>query len=487
MIVWEPTFVLIALLIAGLLLTRSTFSALAFSIFGLYTSAALAVVVGIITSPEARKSAIIVIAFSCLLISIVYVLKTKKFAGMKHWIWAGVFAVLSIASQIVSRSFGLSSVAFGDGHTIMGVGQVFQGYPGEVLGGTKALKRGFGLPALQSFGFDREYLVGFLPIFFIAALILTLYLLWLISPTKPVFLSVTSVTLAIVVSTEAIMRHLYLMNTHATAWLLTSFFLIMVWKHLYSEVNPGEVVTILLAFSAIAFMRFDFILLFAPYLLVFLLTTARQNKFLAIGSLFAVAVPAWLWMTLAVSDFPFFGSAGPSLLAIIGVALGTAIVLTQDKLRRPIVPLTGISLLVLASFFSFALIVFTNLIRSLENVFTNLFLGEGLWGFSFWILTFIALVSLLAKRTAANMNFNKAAVRLFTASISLYIFTKFLDGDLLWEVGTSWSRIGFGDSLNRTLVTWLPFFLIPVVKMFTSIFPLKIESNQPRNSKKQRR
>lgn len=487
MIAWEPTFTLIVLLISGLLLTRSTFSAIAFSIFGLYTSAALAVIIGIISSPEIRKPAILVIALSCLLISIVYAFKTKKIAARMHWIWTGMFAVLPLASQLISRTFGLSSVAFGDGHTIMRVGQLFQGFPSEVIGGTKALKRGFALPALQSFGFDQEYLVGFLPIFFIAALILTIYLVWLISPTKSVFFSVTTITFAIVISTEAIMRHLYLMNTHATAWLLTSFFLIMIWKYLYSEVNPGEVVTIVLAFGAIAFMRLDFILLFAPYLLVLLLLMARPNKFLAIGLLFVVAIPAWLWMTLAVNDFPYFGSAGPSLLAITGIALGTMIVLVQNNLRHPILPLTGMSLWILASFVSVALLVLTNALRSLENVFTNLFLGEGLWGFSFWIFAFIALASLLTKKTTTNIDFNKAAVRLFVSSVSIYVFTKFLDGQSLWELGSSWSRVGFGDSLNRTLVTWLPFFLIPLVKLISSIFPIPIQPNKPRDSKKLRR
>lgn len=470
MIVWEPTYSLIVLLISGLILSRSIFSAIAFSIFGLICAADLAVIIDRIISLNVNKPLLVFFSSLCLFISLLYAHKEKKKIPLSHWVGLGIFILGTITSQIVTRIFGLTSVAFGDGHTIMMLSQSFQNESTELISGTKALKRGFGFPALQSFGFDGEYLVGFEPIFFMAAVILTLYIVRLLSPNFVGFYSVSSVVLVIVFSTEAILRHLYLMNTYSIAWLITAFFLYIVWKYFYRIVNLGDIATIFLAFGTIAFLRIDYIALFSPYILCFILISARKSIVLSIFSLFTVAVPAWLWMTFAVKDFPFFGSAGPTVLVISGFLLGILIIFTQRKLDKPIQPLTNNLLLVTSGIILFTIFVITDTLKSLRNIIINLFFGEGLWGISSWVILILILAGLITKRFKEMDSFMRAAIRLFLSSLIIYVFTKFLDGDSLWQTRTGWSRVGFGDSLNRTVTTWLPFFFIPLVSLWKSQF-----------------
>ena len=473
MIVWVPTLALSIFLISGLLLTRSLFSALAFSISSLYVSSGLAIIVGLTTSLEYRELVLSILAIACLFASVIYALKVKKFATTSHWIGAATFVIFSFVSQIISRNLGLSSVAFGDGHSIILTGLVFQGAEGVLLTGTKALKRGFGLIALQSFGFEGEYLVGFLPIIFAAALILTIYLIWLRSPTKLVFFAVTSLILVMIFSTEAIMRHLFLMNYHSTAWLITAFFLIMISKHLDSKIDAGEIVVILVTFAAVAFLRLDFIFLFSPFILTFILVSARKNVNLAIGVLFAIAVPIWLWTTFAMDDFPFFGSFGPSVLVTLGVMLGGLVVWHQRKCKTSINPLSGNFFWFFTLLVVMIILASTNTLESLRRLFTNLFLGEGLWGYSVLILLLITLGSLVTKKVTMNREFGSISLRLFVASVAIYIFSKSLDGNSIWQVGTSWNRVGFGDSFNRTMVTWLPFYSLPMIRFFAHFLPQK--------------
>lgn len=461
-----PNLSLVLLLFAGLFLMRSAILGAAVGLFALYSASGLAVILGLLTDVSFSHSVLLSASAGLLIAAIVYSARSKAWPGRGSILATLGFALLAISIQLGARFFGLSSVAFTDGHTIMTLGQTFQGANDGLLDGTKALKRGFALPALQSFGFEGEYLVGFMPLFFATAVMLTLHLIWLLSPSKSIFVVVSTVVLAAIVSTEAILRHMFLMNTHATAWLLTAFFLIMLLRFQRNQLSSRDVTAILVAFATVAFLRLDFVFLFAPFVLTFVLLAAPISKLLSFSALFSLAIPLWSWLTFAIADFPFGGQLAPSVLAVAGLISGGFIILLQASAKKPLDPLRGNLLFALGGIMLLTTLAITNVPKSFAALFINLFRGEGLWGITILLLVGLALFSLFFRKIEANSEFAKAALRLFVASVAVYLFTKYLDGASSGSALPSFARIGFGDSLNRTLVTWLPFALLPLLRLF---------------------
>lgn len=466
------TLGLVLLAVSGLLMTRSATLSIPFTIFGLFVSSSIGTLAGLII-PAAREPAFMTTVVLLAISAVVLFSRHKERPKLQSWLGAVVVGITVVAIQLATRNLGLGSVAFGDGHTILRISQAFQDGTGGLLIGSQGLKRGFALPALQSFGVPGEYAVGFMPLIFLAALVLTLRLFWELAPNRSVFISVSAALVVIVVSTEAILRHLYLMNSHSVAWLICAYFLLVLLRYTRSEFSQADLVGVLLAFATIAFLRLDFILLFSPFILVFLLVSARVKRSIAFVGLACIAIPAWLWMTFAVQDFPYFGQAGPTILAVIGGLAGAALILWFAGRKRETDILGGNLLWVVSGGIVFLMLSITDFAKSLGNIFMNLFLGEGLWGLTAVLLTLVAFVSLMAKKLETDTRFHKAALRLLVASVSVYIFAKFLDGQNMWALGSSWTRIGFGDSLNRTLITWLPFFFLPVMRLLKPILSLK--------------
>jgi hypothetical protein len=462
------TLGLVVLAVSGLLMTRSATLSIPFTIFGLFVSSSFGTLAGLIT-PAAREPVffvtIIVLASSALAVFS----RHKVRPNVESSIGIVVFGSAAFAIQMITRNLGLGSVAFGDGHTILLASQAFQDATGSLLVGSQGLKRGFALPALHSFGAPGEYAVGFMPLIFLAAIVVTLKLFWELAPTRAVFLSLSVAVVVIVVSTEAILRHLYLMNGHSAAWLICAYLLLLLLRYTRSDLSQADLVGVLLALASIAFLRLDFLMLFSPFILVFLLVSAKVKRSIAFAGLACIAIPAWLWMTFTVQDFPYLGQVGPTILAMLGGIGGAAVILWFASRKKQTDILGGGLLWVISGTILFLMLSLTDFTKSLGNILTNLFLGEGLWGFTAVLLTLAALVSLTTKKLDSDTPFYKAALRLLVASVSVYVFAKFLDGQNMWSIGSAWARVGFGDSLNRTLITWLPFLFMPMIRIFAHV------------------
>lgn len=471
LIVLVPTLSLACLVFAGVLILRSTALGVGFGLLTLYIVSSFSVLIGLLSTLAASPA---VFATSSILILLAALYFARKTGVWPNW-WslsgALAFSLFSVVSQVASRVWGLSSAAFTDGHTILRLGQTFQGADEELLEGTKALKRGFALPALQSFGFDGEYLVGFMPLFFLGALAVTLNFIRAVSPNRKVFMAVSAVVLAIVFSTEAILRHIYLMNTHSTAWLITAFLLSLLARYQKGNFGKAEIIALLSSFVTIGFLRLDFLLLFSPFILVFVLISAPTSRRLAFAGVAATIVPPWLWLTFATSNFPFGGALGPTIISAVGLLAAGFVILLQGTSSSPVKPLSGSLLLFLAGSVLIITMLLVNIPSSLNAIFINLFLGEGLWGTSIVFLLLFGLVSFFVKKEKSTTEFDKAAMRLFISSVVVYLFTKYLDGATSGSFLPGLARVGFGDSLNRTLVTWLPFAFLPLVRIFSVFWP----------------
>jgi hypothetical protein len=474
-----PNLALLLLLASGLLISRTWVVGIALGLLGILSSASIAVLASLLITVQAREPVMIALSMFALVVSMTFSLIKKSLPPPLEWLWVLVFFGFALISQIVSRVLGLSSVAFTDGHTIMRLGQAFQNGSEELLSGSQALKRGFALPALQSFGFEGEYLVGFMPIFFAGALILTVNLLWRLSPNRWVFITSTILVSAAIGSTEAILRHIYLMNTHAVAWLIIALLLLVTLDYLRGGYQHRQIIYVFVAFATVAFLRVDLVLLFSPFILSFILLMAPRSKWLAFAGLVSIAVPLWAWLSLAVKDFPFGGQAGPTILLLVGLGLGFVLILFQATANKPLDPLNGNLLLAPGAIVLVVTLVNTNVPYSLRSLFTNLFLGEGLWGFTFLAITVVTAGSLFVKKASKDPTFFRAAIRLFLSSLAIYLFSKYLDGVSAGSAVPGFSRVGFGDSLNRSLVSWLPFAVLPVIQLFSALFPTPVLGAKP--------
>jgi hypothetical protein len=462
-----PTFSLVLLAFVGLLLHRSAVMAAAVSLFGLLTSSSLSVLFATVTGLSKWQD-LIMIVVTILVGLTMLVIGGKPIEKPRLGSWLGVlgFVLYSISIQIASRLFGLSSVAFTDGHTILLLGQEFQDGGDSRLSGIGALKRGFALPALQAFGQDGEYLVGFMPVFFLAALVLTLYLLREVASSIRVFFQVGAIVLVAVFSTEAILRHAYLINTHSIAWLAMAFFLTMLMRHLRGELLRPDFASIALVVTSISFTRLDLALLFAPITVALVLVAAPISRRYALAIVGAVIFPLWLWISIATTGFPYGGQFGIAMLSISGLLLGGLVVLIQGSSRRPLNILESNWLYLGAAMILALTILVANVFNSIQHLFVNLFLGEGLWGFTPLVLGVLALLSVFLGSAGDTKKFLSVSLKILAITLATYIFTKYLDGATAGVENPTFARIGFGDSLNRSLITWLPFAFFPLPKLF---------------------
>ena len=465
-----PTLCLGLLAFVGLLLHRSAVMATAVSLFGLLASSSLTVLFATVTSLSKWQD-LILIAVTILVGLTMLVIGGKPIEKPKLSSWFGVlgFVLFSVFIQVVSRLFGLSSVAFTDGHTILLFGQELQDGGDSRLSGFGALKRGFALPALQAFGQDGEYLVGFMPIFFLAALVLTLYLLRELASSNRVFFQVGAIVLVAVFSTEAILRHAYLMNTHSIVWLGMAFFLTMLMNHLRGELLRSDFASIVLVVTSISFTRLDLALLFGPITVALMLVAAPISRRYAFAIVGAVIFPLWFWISIATTGFPFGGQFGIAMFSISGLLSGGLVVLVQGSSRRPLHILES-NWLYLGAALILALTIFVaNVFNSIQHLFVNLFLGEGLWGFTPVVLGVLALLSVFLGSSGDTKKFLSVSLKILVITLATYIFTKYLDGATAGVENPTFARIGFGDSLNRSLITWLPFAFLPLLKLFAWI------------------
>jgi len=93
--------------------------------------------------------------------------------------------------------------------------------------------------------------------------------------------------------------------------------------------------------------------------------------------------------------------------------------------------------------------------ESLENIFINLFLGEGLWGPTplFLVLLYVALVSLDRGPVSQQQKWIFAVV---VSTAAAMVLAKFGNGlSISGQLG-SFVRIGWGDSLNRMSLYLIP-------------------------------
>ena len=467
MINFEVTGALAALFIASLAMFSGPIIAYAHALLGFVSVASVSVLVSLFFGPASIRPIVLVLSLVVMVLSLAIQQSKGAVFRARNLVWLGLFGVVVSASQLVSRKLGLSSVAFTDGHTIIKMGDAFQRGDYEPLSGIKALKRGFGLPAMQSLGFEGEYVVGLMPLFFLASILATGWVVWVLTGNRTTAITVTAIIVPILLTTEAIARHIFLMNTHSIAWLLTAVLLGYAAKASRDGLTRKDSYGVLTAFAAVGFLRFDYLLLFAGFTFFFILVTARSRPVFALSTVFVQVVATLGWTSRLVNDFPIFGTYGAFIVPLVAMVLGGGLVWSIRHLGNARMTQSSIPLFVPAGLVFGLLLVLTNMPASLKNLGTNLFLGEGLWGFTPVFVILITVASYIKPRVMETQLARQLA-GIGALTVALYVLSKYGDGPSVVS-SSGFVRIGFGDSLNRTLVTWIPFLVLPLIRLIGEV------------------
>lgn len=398
-----------------------------------------------------------------LLVAIV-IWKWRDFPGGFSIVFGTVLAaLLAFIVQVVTRAMGFSSIGFTDGHTLLIRGQDLALGSLEREGGSKALKRGFGMSAIQAQGPEGEYLVGFMPLVFIAALVASSLLIHQIYLNRTVTIVSTAVMVPLALGVEAISRHLFLINSHSYAWLFMAVLLGLTYSVVSTPPTGYQWFGIFTVFSAIGFMRFDYIIVFAIFGLILILY-AKHSNWLLSGLAIPIAVlSSAAWLLLTTEDFPFFGDIGLTLYIGLGSALPILLSFSLAKLH------VGPELFLGKTYWFFIAVIAVILAfrvsweSSISSFFINVFVGEGLWGAFFYFL--VVTVGLAIWSMVTSKHEPSLLARVFVITFLLYLLSKTFDNFEVAGNRSGIARVGFGDSLNRSLVTWLPFVYLLVAKV----------------------
>jgi len=453
---WPVTLSLGLIQIGSFLFLRASRN-LAFpvAIMVFVTGASLSVLVKILIPAVDVNVVLLVISALVVFLGFVWARPLPRKSAILAFAAGAVTAALFVVSQVVTRLGGYSSIGFGDGQTVIGISEGLQVGVYDRPDGIIGLKRGFGLPAYQSLGFEGEFLVGFLPVVFLAALVATYVLLSSLISNKALLNVSYSSLLVILLSTESVTRHVYLMNTHSLTWTIFAVLLVGLLKFVKSEQDKSTWVMVCAALATASMLRADNLLILAPTLILLTWLARSEPKLHIVGFWVATFAPFASWATILGFGLPGLGLFGFPLFAVLGVLLGLMVMwLTgrpwaNDKMVQWVAK--GILLGTLLLAFALSSETWT----SIANIFINLFLGEGLWGATplFLVLLYVALVSLDRGPVSQQQKWIFAVV---VSTAAAMVLAKFGNGlSISGQLG-SFVRIGWGDSLNRMSLYLIP-------------------------------
>lgn len=447
------------LFFVGHIASNRMYLSLSLPVFGLVTVASIVGLVSITFGPV-NLGLIVLLTTAVAAVLLLLILRPRLSVVLKSLSFAGAYGLVTATISLLTQALGLASVAFSDGFTLMRTSLWIQGVISESpLDGDKGLKRGFGIPSVQALGERGEYLVGFMPVIFITALICSLLIIFKLVQDRAIAWVVSGALLVVMLSTEAILRHMYLMNSHALIWLAFAVILLFILDKRTFELDPQSLVTVLPMFIALAFARFDAVWIFAPFLIPIALATYWRNKLSGLLVLASVLVPLAGWLLMAVVDFPFGGQLGVVVLLTLVIA---AFFLAAFSLPQTWLTFGTLRKIYLWSAVStsFLVLLLSNFTSSFDSLFVNLILGEGLWGMSVISLAALSLVAIFARKRRNKDDLSRMMLVAGFLSLNLFLIAKLGDGIENGLFGGSLARSGWGDSLNRMLVAYIPFVFL---------------------------
>lgn len=366
-----------------------------------------------------------------------------------------VFALVAVFEALV-RYLKVAGIAFGDIFTIISITDGFRrGADLESLSLSIALKRGVGIPSLQSLAPTFELSHGFMVFVFLGWLLASLHLfrvvfkeraqkfLW---PSYAAFLVIS-------ISTEAVLRNVLFMSSHV---LVANALLLMTIIYLSRDSSFASIAVITICASGSVFLRADnaLIMLF-PLALVLFTNFAVKPKYKA-ASLLVTYLSLPIWLIGFSVDISIVIIVAATIFALALATLAYILpVKVQDSFTHYLITRAP-WLLLLGIVASLATSVS---LSSFEALYQNYVQGQGLWGYTILVLIPLAMFFYFRGRIVSG-----ESSKLFGMAfgiLGMLVWAKFGDSFLNTSGVQSafasgnplgFARIGWGDSINRLLI-----------------------------------
>ena len=382
---------------------------------------------------------------------------------------AGVGSALAVVIEVVTRQLRLGGVYFGDVPTILGNAVSVSQGGNPFLGLFVSLKRSVGTYSVHALGysFEGEYLVAYHPYIFVLALIGIFGLCFKVIGNFYLAGLFTLLGLGLIASTEAILRHLYFINSQAGLMLLTSVLCSLMFAD--SKLNMRPILAVALVSSGILRPDYGAIMLVLTAMLVLRknLAISNRERVLAVG---LVVIPIYL---LGISSGLQLTGVEILVFTSLAVFSGTVISLfgiVLSKLKpRP-------EQVIVFVFWSLVILISIELLNSeaaASPLITNFFMFEGLWGFTAYFMVAMSLVSFLFSIRDYE---HKVLLEVFLLTLLMLLGIKLADVFLTADSGFGLARVGWGDSVNRLMIAILPIAAVSAAQVLSSIF----SQNEPR-------
>lgn len=397
-------------------------------------------------------------------------------------VWVFVAALAAFALPAIARlrshlwSLAISIAVFGFGEIIVNVLHFFtrshgdalwilalsdyisQGGTPTALGTSMSLKRGFALILMLGTGEGGNRIDAFVPIIFMLVGILTLGFAWhlLRGFSRAVSIASLAAVSAVVFTATMPLVAIFYVNGHTMVALgITTAIAAMLVPVDFFVSEKARLVVVCLGLAVVTMTRPEGALLALVVVAIFAARygTKPREVLISIASVFA-AFLTWMY---TVDSYVLAGRMTwlAPLAMLLVLAIVWALYRWAPNLMTRVFALTP--LILFALFLLLEVVFFNALKKGDRSLVTNLFFATGGWGYFFWGLLFVVVLSVFINREAVYGTLLRIAGALAVASF----LAKMVDGG---QFGSpTLGRVGWDDSLNRMWIHFLGIFFVLAV------------------------
>ncbi len=397
-------------------------------------------------------------------------------------IWVFVAAMAAFALPAVAKlrlhlwSLAISVAVFGFGEIVVNVLHFFtrshgdalwilalsdyisQGGTPTALGTSMSLKRGFALILMLGTGEGGNRIDAFVPIIFMLVGIVTLGFAWHLLrgfSRRVSIVSLVAVSAVVFTATMPLVAIFYVNGHTMVALGITTAVAAMLVPVEFFVNERARLIVVCLGLAVVTMTRPEGVLLALVVVAIFAARhgTKPREVLISIASVFA-AFLTWMY---TVDSYVLAGRmallAPLAMLAVLAIVW--ALYRWAPKIIGSVFALTPLALL--SMFLVLEVVFFNALKKGDRSLVTNLFFATGGWGYFFWGLLIVVVVSLFIQREAVYGTLLRIVAALAVASF----LAKMVDGG---QFGSpTLGRVGWDDSLNRMWIHFLGLFFVLAV------------------------
>lgn len=374
-------------------------------LWGSILFASILIIINIIGIKLSHQILLILIIIS-LSIPIIYGLRTRLFLTSKEW---SVFAITSISFSLLNFLFITFNytLATEDSFSILRIGRSISYWGFDQNAVERVLVRGVFIPILQSVSvfINSDYLVSLQFSFAFSFILVFFYLSECI--LKSLFVNKSIVTPLVItstvllVSTPLFIIQFFYIHATLTSGIFLFTAIVSFWLSI-TEKNNYWLVFFLLSSIGVIFSRAE-TFIYMDFLLILILVTNKfsyESRLKFLIPVIMIQIAWFLYMLFRIETFSSYVNPQRFILIIFGLIMIIGIIIFSNKffLAKILLTLKLEYVLIPVSFVVIVLILLRpeHMLVSIGSFLSNTFV-TGYWGFSFWIIFPLVIISLFKK------------------------------------------------------------------------------------------